>query len=521
MQPPPNQWIANVNSQVAPFPALSGGQLAAYERLSALYNNGVAIRDAYDTLLTADLLELQQAIQAVALVDGDGYTAADLQAVRDMLAGPQTSEIGCAAEAANFFATLDANFYIGLFALEGFTSEELTSALELTDSPSDNNATLLIANVVLGVAEALISAIPGVGEAGVGVGSMIAGLIATTVQGVEAGITWSNPQPPPAMACAINAYFGNVAASILALSLNLGDIQAQVAGDWGMLQWVAQQTQPGGSLDLTGLNVATATNAANTAFLISGLQTLLPVNFSIFQCYASAKVGSGEPVEYAYWNGFSDDQSVLSTASASALPFDANTPLLYTPSTTATDRGLNFPWAVWWIATQNNATGFLAAPSIFSSLNGLAALFLGQDGWALPITGYNYANIVMFRIANQTSQTLQLYNLRQQPGVLQSPGSSIAPYSSATFALAYDTTLNTVGEIFFEGELKGDAPTGFVNCGFVVSMPQAIVDGQQVTLTPTNWSTADFTVSAQTVPGTFKGACGGGALLVIAPSPSA
>jgi hypothetical protein len=403
MGPFTNEWIASMKSNSAPFvPITMDAQIAAYNYISTSlgYSNG--IRKAYNTILSVNLQTLYDKVAAFPCVDGPEWYASDMQYVVNAL----LPELTAAAMVADFFAKIDSNFFIGLFATEIVTTDEITSGLGLSDAPSSQNVGLLIANVVLGIAESLISALPGVGKAGYAVGSLIAGLIATTVQGVEAGITWTNPQPPPAGDVAINEFWATIASNIKALSLNLGDIQGQVCSDWGMMQWVSVQTQNEGPLDLNLTMIGQFTSAANNAFFNYGLQTLLPINYCIFQAYASEKTGGTSKPEYAYLDGFNSKGVAVSTTSN--LKFGANTPLLYTDSSTMTSRGLNYPYAVWWIALKTNSTSFLDSPALFSQLNGISDVFLGLNGWNLVLTCYNYLNGMMVRVSNNTGSDFTL-----------------------------------------------------------------------------------------------------------------
>lgn len=506
-----NTFIQLIQNNAAPFTAFDAGQTAAYNYISVQVGASNGIRLQYWTSLNSVIsgyYEKMVSLPVVSGVDSGGtpFSAADFTFVVQTL----MPELIAASNVAQLFSQI-AGMYTEIFAVNTATQNEIIAAAQLTDSP-EQQILMTFVNLGINVASSILYCVADPVKAAVAC-SIIAGVALTTMQGVQIGMDWSSPQPPDAFSVEVAQLWQTLINNFLLLQANLADIQKLVASDWGMLSAVNNLIVNNGPLMLNQTLINQMVTAANTAFQTSVLQVLLPVKFCIYQEYVSTNEGPSANPRFAAINGMSNNQ--IEWTYPNAKKFGTYTPLLYTPSKTA---GSEYPYAIWWIATQEDSTAYLDSQIIYNIMNGNRDAFLGYNGWTLPIAGADYLNCIWLRIYNNTSEDLLLpdgFTFQNGPGMILSSSSTIAPQTSNTY-IAGMLSGNDLGTC-----IATRVQTSKVNFTLQAEMNQVIVSGKPVSANYWSAPNSIWTVSAQSVSSVvnqYAGEVGGGALYVVSPT---
>ena len=478
-----------------PYPTFSDGEDAAYWFICNHYKYNAGIRVLYMTSDVAVLLNLITMITDMPVQSGPGFSETDFTNVVAQL----KAELIAASNVTGYFNTLTIT-YLQCFSVEAETLNTIIASVGLSDTPA-TPITGLLSGIVQNVASTLVGLIPGVG-------SVLAGVMQTTIQAVQDGLAMHGPQPPDVFDTTVSGLWDTLSKSFSQLSTNIVDLQEVITANWGQLSKTSELMYNNGSNSVFFSSIETQvqlTLAAKAAYAREILKMLLPINYAIYQ---AATNGDGF---YAYLS----DEDYGYTKS-----FTLN-PSAYTPTLTVPTIAFNASWAnmswIYWIAKRDNSLAYLDSKVIYNLINQNKDVFFGTFGWNMLNTSFEWTNALTIRIANNTPSPLSI-------GVTWSKG-GIGMYGSGNITAQPFSTYDYIG--CTPSIRDGDAVATFIITGDGVNSDNIIF---QAKLNPANIFSAGTTVITQASSdtncfalntdcngATIKGDTGGGAILVINP----
>jgi hypothetical protein len=522
-----NSLLHMMQATRAPFPTFTESQNAAYGQISHNIGADGGVRSRYATKSSSQLDNYGEALinpavnpVAAGSFGGVSFSTDDFAFVVATL-GP---ELAAAEVVSQWFADVS-QMFANMFTAESATLNKDVVAAKLAATP-DASCLIDLASLAVTLATSILYVVAEPTSAVIAC-SVIAGTVLTAAQAVDIGVNWTNDLPLDAYEVEVADLWETLIEYFRDVRKNIDDIKKVMMGNWGNLNALYQMLeQEDFDFDSLKLDIE---EAGRKAYETGVLQMLLPVEYCIFQEWVSTDKGTSSKPKYICYNGLKAGR--IEWYKPSAKNFQSHTPLLYTPSTTA---GPDYPWAVWWIATQADAMGYLNAEVLYEQLNGNEDLFFGRNGWNLPMATADYHNTICFRVANNTSESVLISGLNYPhgPGPISVPDSVVAPFATATIVVARDTYVRPDDvkdepalpeENSYGANVSGtiSSARGKVSCTFAISMQTVRVTGSRVEFSVTNASeklTVLRTITVDSAVNGYKGNLGGAAVLVIQPS---